>query len=87
MLKDIKKNLWSVICSLWALVIALFWLAMRVIWSGISKVIADVFNVGDPTTFLLNLSLYICVLLWCIFAFSVASLLFLKGKKWPKIYG
>ena len=85
MLKDIKKNLWSVICSLWALVIALFWLAMRVIWSGISKVIADVFKVGDPTTFLLNLPLYICVLLWCIFAFSVASLLFLKSKKWPKI--
>ena len=85
MLKDIKKNLWSVICSLWALVIALFWLAMRVIWSGISKVIADVFKVGDPTTFLLNLPLYICVLLWCIFAFSVASLLFLKNKKWPKI--
>lgn len=85
MLKDIKKNLWSVICSLWALVIALFWLAMRVIWSGISKVIADVFKVGDPTTFLLNVPLYICVLLWCIFAFSVASLLFLRDKKWPKI--
>ncbi|MBQ8433386.1 MAG: metallophosphoesterase [Clostridia bacterium] len=85
MLKDIKKNLWSVICSLWSLVIALFWLAMRVIWSGISKVIADVFGVGDPTAFLLNLPLYICVLLWCIFAFSVASLLFLRDKKWPKI--
>ena len=41
MLKTIKNNLWSVICSAWALIIALFWLAMRVIWSGISKVIAD----------------------------------------------
>ena len=85
MLKTLKKNLWSVICSLWALVVALFWLSMRVIWSGISKVIADAFGVGDPTVFLLNVPLYICILLWVIFALSVASLVFLRDKKWPKI--
>lgn len=85
MLKLLKKNLWSVICVFWALIVALFWTAMRVIWSGISKVIADVLKVGDPTTFLLDLPLYICILLWVIFALSVASLIFLSDKKWPKI--
>ena len=85
MFKALKRNLWSVICAFWALVVALFWLAMRVIWSGISKVIADVLGVGDPTPFLLNVPLYICILLWVIFALSVASLVFLHNKKWPKI--
>ena len=85
MLKALKKNLCGVICAFWALVVALFWLAMRVIWSGISKVIADVLGVGDPTPFLLDVPLYICILLWCVFAFAVASLVFLRGKKWPKI--
>ena len=85
MLKALKKNLWSVICAFWALVVALFWTAMRVIWSGISKVIADTFGVGDPTKFLLDLPLYICILLWVIFALSVASLVLLRDKKWPKV--
>lgn len=85
MLKLVKKNLWSVICAFWALIVALFWTAMRVIWSGISKVIADAFGVGDPTAFLLNLPLYICIFLWGVFAFAVVALLFLRDKKWAKI--
>ena len=85
MLNIIKKNLWSIICALWALVVALFWFAMRVIWSGISKVVAEFVGAKEPTTFMLNLPLYVSILLWVIFAFSVANLVWLRDKKWPKI--
>ena len=85
MLKALKKNLWSVICSLWALIVALFWLSMRVIWSGISKVIADAFGVGDPTAFLLNVPLYICILLWAILHFPLQAWYFCVTKSGPKL--
>ena len=85
MLKKIKKNLWGSICSVWALIVALFWFAMRVIWSGISKVLADAFDVDMPNEFLLNLPLYVSILLWIVFAFSIVSLVFIKDKKWGKI--
>ena len=85
MLETIKKNLWSIICSLWALIIALFWFAMRVIWSGISKVISDAVGESEPSAFMLDLPLYVSILLWVILALSVASLVFLRHKLWPKI--
>ena len=85
MLEYIKKNLWGGICAAWALVVALFWFSMRVIWSGISKVIADAFDVDMPNEFLLNLPLYVSILLWLTLIFAVVSLVFIKGKKWPKI--
>lgn len=85
MLEKIKKNLWSVICAAWALIVALFWFAMRVIWSGISKVISDVVGEKTPGDLMLNLPLYISILLWIVLAFSVANLVWLRDKKWPKI--
>ena len=85
MLEYIKKNLWGGICAAWALVVALFWFSMRVIWSGISKVIADAFDVDMPNEFLLNLPLYVSIFLWLTLIFAVVSLVFIKGKKWPKI--
>ena len=85
MFEKIKKNLWSIICALWALIVALFWFAMRVIWSGISKVISEAAGESEPSTFMLDLPLYISILLWVILAFAVLSLVLLKNKKWPKI--
>lgn len=85
MLDKIKKNLWSVICAAWALIVALFWFAMRVIWSGISKVISDAVGEKTPGNLMLNLPLYISILLWIVLAFSVANLVWLRDKKWPKI--
>ena len=85
MLETMKKNLWSIICAVWALVIALFWFAMRVIWSGISKVIAEAVGEKTPSALTLDLPLYVCILLWLIFACAVASLVWLRDKKWPKI--
>ena len=85
MMEKIKKNLWSIICSFWSLVLALLWFAMRVIWSGISKVVAEFCGAKEPTQFMLNLPLYLSILLWLVFAFSLASLVFLKNKKWTKI--
>ena len=85
MLETIKKNLWGIICSAWSLVIALFWFAMRVIWSGISKVISDAFGENTPSDFVLNLPLYVSILLWIIFAMSIACLVWLRGKRWQNI--
>lgn len=85
MLKTIKNNLWSVICSAWAIVIALFWLAMRVIWSGISKVVSEALGESEPSAFMLNLPLYISVFLWVIFALSVANLVWAGRRTWTKI--
>ena len=85
MLETIKKNLWSIICSVWALIIALFWFAMRVIWSGISKVVSEFVGADEPSGFILNLPLYISIFLWLALAASVANLVFVKDKKWPKI--
>ena len=81
----IQKNLWSIILAFWALVISLFWFAMRVIWSGISKVISEFAGASEPSTFMLNLPLFITIFLWILFAATVANLLCAKGKKWPKI--
>ena len=83
--KTIKKRLWSGICASWALIVALFWFAMRVIWSGISKVISEVLESGEPSAFVLNLPLYVCIFLWLVFALSIASLVWLNDKKWSKI--
>ena len=85
MITTIKKNLWGIICAFWALIIALFWFAMRVIWSGISKVIAEFAGLKEPSVFILDLPLYISIFLWIVFALSIASLIFVKNKKWPKI--
>ncbi len=85
MLEKIKKNLWSIICTLWALIIALFWFAMRVIWSGISKVISEAFGEKTPSNFTLNLPLFVSIFLWIVLALSVANLVWLRDKKWPKI--
>ena len=81
----IKKNLWNTLCVLWALVIALFWFAMRVIWSGISKVLYEAMGASEPTEFLLNVPLYISIFLWALLVFAVVNLIWLNGKKWPKI--
>ena len=70
--ETIKKRLWGGICSVWALIIALFWFAMRIIWSGISKVISEVLESGEPSAFVLNLPLYVCIFLWLVFALSIA---------------
>ena len=83
--KTIKKRLWSGICASWALIVALFWFAMRVIWSGISKVISEVLGSGEPSAFVLNLPLYVCIFLWLVFALSISSLVWLNDKKWSKI--
>ena len=85
MLKTLKKNTWSIICALWALMVALFWFAMRVIWSGISKVVSEVAGENEPSSFMLNLPLYISIFLWIIFAFAVANLIWLNRKRWGKI--
>ena len=85
MLKAIKKNLWNSICAFWALIIALFWFAMRVIWSGISKVISEALGESTPSTFMLDLPLYISVFLWVVFALAVVNLLWVRCKKWPRI--
>ena len=85
MKETVKKYLWSGICALWALIISLFWLAMRVIWSGISKVVSEAVGEKTPSDFMLNLPLFICIFLWIVFALSVANLIFLNSKLWPKI--
>ena len=85
MLETIKKNLWNALCVLWALVVALLWFAMRVIWSGISKVISEALGEKTPSLLMLDLPLYISILLFCLVAFAVVNLLWLKHKKWPRI--
>ncbi len=85
MKETVKKYLWSGICALWALIISLFWLAMRVIWSGISKVVSEAVGEKTPSDLMLNLPLFICIFLWIVFALSVANLIFLNSKLWPKI--
>ena len=85
MLKTVKRNLWSVVCSAAALIIALFWLAMRVIWSGISKVIADFAGASEPSAFMLDLPLYVSISLWVVFALSVANLIWTSKRLWTKI--
>ena len=78
-----KKNLGKWICVFWSMTVALFWFAMRVIWSGISKVISEAFGEKEPSTFMLELPLYISVLLWIILLLAVLNLLCNKRKKWP----
>ena len=85
MKEKVTKNLWSIICTLWSLIVALFWFAMRVIWSGISKVISEAAGESEPSAFMLNLPLFISIFLWVVLAFSVANLVWLRDKKWPKI--
>ena len=85
MLKTVKKHLWSVISAAWALVVALFWLAMRVIWSGISKVISEAAGEKEPSALMLNLPLYVCILLWVIFALAVAELVLPGRRRWANI--
>jgi hypothetical protein len=85
MLTKIKDRLWSGICSVWALVVALFWFAMRVIWSGISKVVSEALGSKEPSAFVLNLPLYICIFLWLILAVAVVNIVWFNHKRWPKI--
>lgn len=85
MRKLLKENRWNVVCAIWALAVALFWFAMRVIWSGISKVLAEAAGAKEPSEFLLNLPLFISIFLWLVFAFAAANLVWLRGKKWPKV--
>lgn len=85
MLEKLKKNLWNAICVFWVLIVALFWFAMRVIWSGISKVLSEALGEKVPSTFMLDLPLYVSIFLWVILALAVFNLLWLKNKKWPKI--
>ena len=81
MLKNIKNELWNILCILWAMAVALFWFSMRVIWSGISKVLYEAMGKEEPTEFLLNLPLYISILLWVLLAFAVAMLVWRERKK------
>ena len=74
MLKNRKKALGNILCVFWAMAVALFWFAMRVIWSGISKVLYEALGKNEPTTFLLNVPLYINIFLWILFAFAVCKL-------------
>ena len=80
MLKNIKKDLWNILCVIWAMAVALFWFSMRVIWSGISKVLYEAMGKKEPTEFLLNFPLYISILLWVLVAFALVTLV-RKGKK------
>ena len=80
MLKNIKKDLWNILCVLWAMAVALFWFSMRVIWSGISKVLYEAMGKQHPTEFLLNFPLYISILLWVLLAFAVVTTV-RKGSK------
>ena len=82
-MKNIKKDLWNIICVIWALIVALFWFAMRVIWSGISKVLYEAMGKSEPTTFLLNVPLYISIFLWVLLAVAVVVLIRRRSKKWP----
>jgi len=81
MLKTFKKDLWNILCVLWAMAIALFWFSMRVIWSGISKVLYEAMGRKEPTEFLLNVPLYISILLWCLLAFAVVTLVRTGSRK------
>ena len=85
MQKNIKKDLWNIICVFWAMVVALFWFAMRVIWSGISKVLYEAMGKSEPTEFLLNVPLYISIFLWILLAFAVALLVKRGDKKQPTV--
>ena len=40
---------------------------------------------GEPSAFVLNLPLYICIFLWLILAVAVANLVWLNHKRWSKI--
>ncbi len=81
MQKKFKKDLWNILCLFWALAAALFWFSMRVIWSGISKVLYEAFGKAEPTDFLLNLPLYICVFLWILFVYAIVLLIHKGNKK------
>ena len=85
MKKNLKKDLWNIICVFWAMVVALFWFAMRVIWSGISKVLYEAMGKSEPTEFLLNVPLYISIFLWILLAFAVALLVKRGDKKQPTV--
>ena len=74
MLKNIKKDLWNILCVIWAMAVALFWFSMRVIWSGISKVLYEAMGKDEPTEFLLNFPLYVSIFLWILFAFALLKL-------------
>src|SRR5699024_3684944 len=81
MLKFFKKNLLAVIACAYSLVVALFWLALRVNWSGISKALgAD----KNPTFFVMETPLLVCIFLWLAFVFSAVSL-FVWKRKLPSI--
>ena len=73
-MKKIKKDLPNILLVSWAMAVALFWFSMRVIWSGISKVLYEVMGREEPTEFLLNLPMYICIFLWFLLAFAVLNL-------------
>lgn len=85
MLKNMKKDLWNILCVFWALVVALFWLSMRVIWSGISKVLYEAMGKSEPTAFLLNVPLYISIFLWVLLALAVVKLIRRGNKKWTTV--
>ena len=85
MLKNIKKDLWNIICVFWAMVVALFWFAMRVIWSGISKVLYEAMGKKEPTEFLLNFPLYVSIFLWLLLAFALCLLVWRGRKKAPTV--
>lgn len=85
MLETIKKNWKNALCVLWALVVAWLWFAMRVIWSGISKVISEALGEKMPSPLMLDLPLYISILLFCLVAFAVVNLIWLKHKKWAGV--
>ena len=74
MLKNIKKDFRNILLVFWAMAVALFWFSMRVIWSGISKVLYEAMGREEPTTFLLNVPLYINIFLWILLAFAVLKL-------------
>ena len=74
MLKNMKKDLWNILCVFWAMAVALFWFAMRVIWSGISKVLAEAIGTKEPSAFMLNLPLFISIFLWLVLVFAVMNL-------------
>lgn len=78
----VKKYLFPAAAFLLSLTTALFWVALRVNYSGISKFLGADTN---PSFFIMNLPVMVCVLAWvsCIGAF--AGLLCWDKKKWPAI--
>lgn len=67
-----KKRAFGVASFLYSLLVALFWNAERINWAGISKALGADTN---PSFWVMNLPLLICILLWVLAALSLLGLI------------